>query len=151
MKSEFSERRTSHFTPIQKATPKFIFKYIEYPKGVGISQSVHRWNTGRTAGFRFQTLQMFLFSTASISALRHTEPPIQWVPRALSSGVKRPEAESDNLTPSSAEVKNSGALLHCPIRIHGIVLHAGLLLAYCWTLKMETYSSKTSLDFQRAI
>jgi hypothetical protein len=25
------------------------------------------------------------------------------------------------------------------------------LLAYCWTLKMETYSSKTSLDFQRAI
>jgi hypothetical protein len=32
----------------------------------------------------------FLFTTASRMALVPTEPPIQWVPGALSLGVKRP-------------------------------------------------------------
>jgi hypothetical protein len=34
-----------------------------------------------------------------------TQPPIQWVPGALSLGVKRPEREADHTPPSSAEVK----------------------------------------------
>jgi hypothetical protein len=33
------------------------------------------------------------------------QPPIQWVPGALSLGVKRPECEADPSPPSSAEVK----------------------------------------------
>jgi hypothetical protein len=36
-----------------------------------------------------------------------TQPPVQWVPRALSPGLKRPEREADNSPPSSAEVKNA--------------------------------------------
>jgi hypothetical protein len=32
-------------------------------------------------------------------------PPIQWVPGALSLGVKRPMREADHSPPSSAEVK----------------------------------------------
>jgi len=35
-----------------------------------------------------------------------TQPPIKWVPEALSLGVKWPGRESDHSPPSSAEVKN---------------------------------------------
>jgi hypothetical protein len=38
-------------------------------------------------------------------ALGPTHPPIQWVPGALSMGVKRPGREADHSLPSSAEVK----------------------------------------------
>jgi hypothetical protein len=48
---------------------------------------------------------IFLFTTASGTALKPTQPPIQWVPAALSLGVKRPGCEADHLPPSSAEAK----------------------------------------------
>jgi hypothetical protein len=48
--------------------------------------------------------RIFLFDTASRPALRTTQPPIQWVPGALSLGVMRSEREADHLRPSSAEV-----------------------------------------------
>jgi hypothetical protein len=38
------------------------------------------------------------------------EPPVQWVPGALSLGVKRPGREADHLPPSSAEIKECVAL-----------------------------------------
>jgi hypothetical protein len=38
------------------------------------------------------------FSTASRLALRPTHPPIQWAPREISLGVKRPGCEADQLT-----------------------------------------------------
>jgi hypothetical protein len=37
-------------------------------------------------------------------ALGFTQPPIQWVRRALSSGVKRPGRESDHSPPTSAQL-----------------------------------------------
>jgi hypothetical protein len=51
-------------------------------------------------------LGIFLFTTASRTALGPTQPPIQWVSGALSLGVKRPGLEADNSLPSRAEVKN---------------------------------------------
>jgi hypothetical protein len=48
----------------------------------------------------------FLFSKSSRPALRSTQPPIQWVPGALSPGVKRPGLEVDHSPPASAEFKN---------------------------------------------
>jgi hypothetical protein len=42
------------------------------------------------------TLGIFLFTTVSRTALGPTLPPIQWVPCALSLGVKRPGRESDH-------------------------------------------------------
>jgi hypothetical protein len=52
-----------------------------------------------------------------------TQLPIQWVPGALSLGVKRPEREADHSPPSSAEVKECVELyLHSPTRLHGMVL-----------------------------
>jgi hypothetical protein len=38
-------------------------------------------------------------------ALGPTQPPIQWVPGALSVGIKRPGREANYSPPSSAEVK----------------------------------------------
>jgi len=51
-------------------------------------------------------LGIFLFTTASRTALGASQTPIQGVPRALSLGVKRPEHEADKSPPSTAEVKD---------------------------------------------
>jgi len=37
---------------------------------------------------------------------RHTQHPIQWVPGAVSLGIKRPGGEGDHSSPSSTEAKN---------------------------------------------
>jgi hypothetical protein len=42
-------------------------------------------------------LGIFLFTTASRTALGLTQPPIKWVPGALSLGIKRPGREADHL------------------------------------------------------
>jgi hypothetical protein len=44
-------------------------------------------------------------SMLSRPALGSTQPPIQWVPGALSLGVKRSGREADHSPPTSAEVK----------------------------------------------
>jgi hypothetical protein len=54
-----------------------------------------------------QELGIFLFTTASRTALGPTQTPIQWVPGALSLGLKRPGREADHSPPYSAEVKNA--------------------------------------------
>jgi hypothetical protein len=59
-------------------------------------------------------LGIFLFTTASRTALGTTKPPIQWVPGALSLGVKRPGREADHSPPSSAEVKNAWSCISTP-------------------------------------
>jgi hypothetical protein len=43
-------------------------------------------------------------------AVGPTQPPIQWEARALSLGVKGLGREADHSPPSSAEVKNDGAI-----------------------------------------
>jgi hypothetical protein len=48
-------------------------------------------------------LGIFLFTTASRTTLGPTQPPIQWVPGALSLGVRRPGRKADHSPPSSAE------------------------------------------------
>jgi hypothetical protein len=74
-----------------------------------IAQSVERWATGWTVGvLAFDSrwgLGIFLFTTASRTALGPTQPPTQWVAGALSLGVKRPGREVGHSPPSSAEVK----------------------------------------------
>jgi hypothetical protein len=61
------------------------------------------WTIG-VLGFDFQWgLGIFLFITASRTAVGPTQSLIQWVPRVLSLGVKRPGREADH-SPSSGEV-----------------------------------------------
>jgi len=52
-------------------------------------------------------LRIFLFSTMTRSALVPTQPPIQWVPGALSLRVKQSGHEADHSSPSSAEVNKA--------------------------------------------
>jgi len=56
---------------------------------------------------RRRGLRIFLFTTASRTALGLTQPPIQWAPGALSLGVKRPGRKADHSSPSTDEVKNA--------------------------------------------
>jgi hypothetical protein len=63
------------------------------------------WMVGVLGFDSQQRLGIFLFTTVSRIALGLTQAPIQWVPGALSLGVKCPGCEADHLPPSSAEVK----------------------------------------------
>jgi hypothetical protein len=70
-----------------------------------------------------QGLGIFLFTTASKTALGPTQPPIQLVLGALSLGVKRLGREANHSPPSSAEVKNAwNNIFTLPIRLYGVVL-----------------------------
>jgi hypothetical protein len=53
---------------------------------------------------------MFYFLTLSLLALGPNQVLIQWATEALSPAVKRPGRESYHSPPSSAEVKNGGAI-----------------------------------------
>jgi hypothetical protein len=67
--------------------------------------------------------EFFLFTIASRPALGPTQSPIQWVPRALSLGVKWQGHEPDHSLPSSAEVKKSCRYSSTPsIRLYDAVL-----------------------------
>jgi hypothetical protein len=46
-------------------------------------------------------------SMSSRPVLGPTQPPIQWVPEALSPGVKRPGRETEHSPPTSAKVKKT--------------------------------------------
>jgi hypothetical protein len=48
--------------------------------------------------------------------------PVQWVPEALSPGVKRPGREADHATPTSADVKLWLYTSTPPYIFHGVVL-----------------------------
>jgi hypothetical protein len=74
---------------------------------------------GSTAGFCSQKRdETLLYSTASRQPLRSTQSPIQWVMKAISMGVKRPECEADHIPPSSATVKNGGAIPTTPVSLN---------------------------------
>jgi hypothetical protein len=62
-----------------------------------------------------QGQESFFLSTASRLAPGATQPPLHWVPGALSPGVKRQGREADHSPPSSAGVKNGGAVPPLPL------------------------------------
>jgi hypothetical protein len=69
-----------------------------------------------------RVLGIFLF-TASRTVLGPTQPRIQWVPGALSLGIKRPGREADHSTHLVPKSKNVWSYTSTPpIRLHGVVL-----------------------------
>jgi hypothetical protein len=63
-------------------------------------------------------------SMSSRPALGSTQPPIQWVPGALSPGVNRTGREADHSPPNKCGVQeNMDLYIHSPIRLHGVVLN----------------------------
>jgi hypothetical protein len=97
----------SQIFPEISAYPHTIFLHLS--EVAVLAQSVEHWATGWTIGVlgfnSWQGLGIFLFTTACRVALGPTQPPIQWVPGALSLGVKWLGREADHSTPSSAEIK----------------------------------------------
>jgi hypothetical protein len=63
-----------------------------------------------------------LFSITSRPALWPTQPPTQWVPGAVSLGLKWQGRVADCSPPYSAEVKNGGAI---PLLPHMSTCHSG--------------------------
>jgi len=55
-------------------------------------------------------IQVMPVVTTSKPALRPIEPPIQWIPGALSSVVERPGRETDYSFPSSTGLRMRGAI-----------------------------------------
>jgi len=56
------------------------------------------------------------------TVLEPTQPPIRWVPWALSVSVKRPGREEDHSPATTAEVKECVELyLHSPLHLHGVL------------------------------
>jgi hypothetical protein len=77
---------------------------FRYDSSVGIALGYGLDDRGTRV--RFPALAgIFLFTTASRTALGPTQPPIQCVIGALSLEVKWPGREADYTSPSSAEVK----------------------------------------------
>jgi hypothetical protein len=68
--------------------------------------------TGWTAGVRFSVgAPAFSLLHTFGTALGSTYPLVQWVPEAISLGLKRSIREGDYLPPSSAEVKNGDTII----------------------------------------
>jgi hypothetical protein len=83
--------------------------------GAGKAQSVQRRAMIWVVGDQFPAGQdIFLYSTASLTFLGPTQPPIQWVLGALPSGVKRPVYKVDHRPLFSAKLKKGGALTPLP-------------------------------------
>jgi hypothetical protein len=103
------EHGTSHMSRAKRYTAYFDTSIHEvitgtyHVQGLSVTHNLQAFQYNR---FKYK-MYAFLFTTASRTALGPTQPPIQWVPGALSLGVKRPVREADHSPPSSAEVKNA--------------------------------------------
>jgi hypothetical protein len=81
------------------------------------------WTVGVLGFDSRRGLGILHFTTVSRTTLGPTQPPIEWIPAAVSMRVQRPEREPDYSPPSSAEVKECAKLyLHSQIRLNGVVL-----------------------------
>jgi len=80
--------------------------------------TIHGTNLCIPQGYSYKTICFII-----IPALVPTKSSIQWVPGALSLGLKWPWREADRSPPSSAEVKECVELYyHFPIRLYGVVI-----------------------------
>jgi hypothetical protein len=110
------------WSPLLPANSKIRSSQLPYIHHISICYVCKKLRTSLGSDSR-RRLGIFLFTTASRTALGPTQPPIQWVPGALSLGVKRPGCEADYSRPSSTEVKECVDLyLRSPIRLHDVVL-----------------------------
>jgi hypothetical protein len=73
---------------------------------VGIATD-YRLNKPRSRSSSPGRIKNFLFPTLSRPALGPAQPPIQWVPGALSLGVKQLGRDADHSPPTSAKIKKT--------------------------------------------
>jgi hypothetical protein len=91
------------------------FSYVAlHVSATQVSHYSNKLQTGWPGLNSWKGQEIFLYSLASRLALGPTQPPIQWVFRTLSPGVRRPEGEDDHSSSLSAQVKNGGAMPPLP-------------------------------------
>jgi hypothetical protein len=98
------------------------------------------WTIGWSGFDSQEELGIFLFDTMSTPALEPTQPPIQWVPGAISLGVKRPGREANRS--SSVAIKECVELyLHSPntCSLRGAYLCTETTLAFTLRIHMHTH------------
>jgi hypothetical protein len=96
---------------------------------------VTRLQDGRPCFDIHQVYGFVLFATTCRLSLGTTQPSLQWIPGAISPGVKQPGREANNSPRSSVEIKNTLSytstspyafmawyLIKQRIRLHGVVL-----------------------------
>jgi hypothetical protein len=104
----------------------------------------------RGSWVRFPTLGIF-FSTASRTALGPTQPPIQWVPRALSLGDKRPGVKLTTHLHLVLRSKNEWSYISTPpIRLRKLIVFRQFFLPFQNVSEgnfytVETQYKKTSM------
>jgi hypothetical protein len=79
----------------------------------GIAQYIDGLRAERPTLY-FKQGKRIVHSTQSRWTLGSIQLPIQWIPVALSTGVKRQKRWADQLPPSSAETKNGGTIISLP-------------------------------------
>jgi hypothetical protein len=82
-----------------------------------------------------QGQEIFLFPNKHTGS-QATQPPMQWVPWAVSLGVKKQGHKTDHSPPYSAEVKNGGAILPLP---HTSSWHGACLIKTGITLLLPLF------------
>jgi hypothetical protein len=95
--------------PLISYFPNFLWAHI-----ICVSRYSDGLHFGRPGFDSRQGQEIVLLSLASGTTLGPTQPPIQWVPGAVSPWVKRSGHEANNSPSSSGEVKNGGAVLPYP-------------------------------------
>jgi hypothetical protein len=91
------------------------------------SGHLNRYNDGLRAERPWfdsrQGKYIFLFFTASSTVLGPIKPPIQWIPKAISQGVKRPGMKLTTHLRLMPRSRMAELYLHSPICLHGILLN----------------------------
>jgi hypothetical protein len=88
--------------------------YVSHSSAVGIATGYGLDYIGVGVQVPVQ-FKHFNFSISSWLAVGPIQPPIQWVPGALSPGVKRQGREADHSPPTSAEVKKTWIYTSTPL------------------------------------
>jgi hypothetical protein len=81
-----------NLTDIETSTTVKLRPYVP----VGTKRTSKAWTIGVLGFDSRRGLGIFVFTTASRTTLGTTQPPIQWVPRVLSLGVKRSGRGADH-------------------------------------------------------
>jgi hypothetical protein len=96
------------------STPPIRLHGVVLDKAARIAQCYGAGIGLEDRGFESRQGLGILFTIASSPALGPTQPPIQWVPGALSLGVKRPGREADHSLQSSATSRMRGDIPPLP-------------------------------------
>jgi hypothetical protein len=117
----------THTNNLKSFTHRVVYSKLAVTDGNSQAQSAYRLVHGLDDGGSIPGRgndRIFLFATASRPALGPTQPPIQWLPGALSLGIKRLGREAAHSPPSTAEVMNAWSYTSTlPIRLYGVVLN----------------------------